>query len=103
MRRGIFRIYAVIIAVLATILPITHADAQEDLTWVTVEGTASIGQAGREEARNRALDDAMRRAREKVIGSSISVESLAINMKLSGGIASAIPCLKIMDKHILEE
>jgi hypothetical protein len=95
--------YAVIIAVLATVLPGTHADAQEELTWVTVEGIASIGQAGREEARTRALDDAMRQAREQVIGSSISVESLAINMKLSGGIASAIPYLRITEKQILEE
>ena len=77
--------------------------AQPDITWVTVEGFAAAGQGSKEEARSRALEDALRKAREKVIGSSVSVEALAVNFKLSGGLVAAIPYLNIVEKTIVEE
>ena len=79
------------------------AVAQDDLAWVTVEGKAAMGQVSKEEARKLAVEDALQRAREKIAGDSISVESLAVNFKLSGGIAAAIPYIKVVDKTILEE
>jgi hypothetical protein len=96
-------IYTVTVTLLAFSLFSSRAAGQADLTWVTVEGTAEIGPGGKDEAKILALENAVQAAREKIIGSSISVESLAINMKLSGGIASAIPYLKIVDKQILQE
>lgn len=79
------------------------AFAQPDIAWVTVEGFAAAGQGSKEEARSRALEDAVRKAREKVVGSSVSVEALAVNFKLSGGLVAAIPHLNVVEKTVIEE
>jgi hypothetical protein len=76
--------------------------AEEGTAWITAEGSGAMDR-GKEEARKLALEDALRQARSQVIGSSITAESLAVNLKLSGGIAAAIPYLRVIDTTILEE
>jgi hypothetical protein len=91
-------------AVLVTgVLLSAAAVSQEEVTWVTVEGMASMDQKSTEDARSLARQDALRRARAQVAGSSVSPESLAVNLKLSGGIAATIPYVKVIDSAVLEE
>jgi len=75
----------------------------QDVTWVTVEGTAPTGDGSKEEARSRAVEDAICKAIEKVVGINISAETLIVNLRLSGGILGAIPYGKVVDKEIIEE
>ena len=96
-------IHPVLVVFLTAGLLVRLAVAQDDVTWVTVEGKAAMEQVSKEEARKRAVEDALQRAREKIAGDSISVESLAVNFKLSGGIAASIPYIKVVDKTVLEE
>jgi uncharacterized protein DUF4384 len=103
MKRGKRHILAVPAVFLLTALLAAPVLAQDDITWVTVEGRAAMERKSKDEARSVALEDALRRAREKVVVSSISVESLAVNFKLSGGIAALVPYLKVVDKTVLDE
>ena len=75
----------------------------QDVTWVTVEGTASMQDISKEEARRRSVEDATRRAVEKVVGTNISAETLIVNLRLSGSILGAIPYGRVVDKKIVEE
>jgi hypothetical protein len=75
----------------------------QDVTWVTVEGTAPVEQISKEQARSRAIEDAMRKAVEEVVGANISAETLVVNLRLSGSILGAIPYGRLIDKEILEE
>jgi hypothetical protein len=80
-----------------------HAVAEEEITWVTVEGTAIMDKTNKEEARTLAREDALRRARAQVVGSSVSAESLAVNLKLSGGLVAVIPYVRVKETEIIEE
>jgi hypothetical protein len=71
--------------------------------WVTVEGAAQMEGISKEEAKGWAIEDAMRKAVEEVVGSDISVETLVVNLRLSGSILGAIPYGRVIDKKILEE
>ncbi len=75
----------------------------QDLVWVTVEGRALIENVSKEEARSRAIEDAMLTAVNKVVGASISAETLAVNLKLSGGLVGSIPYGRLTEKKIIEE
>jgi len=71
--------------------------------WVTVEGLASIENITKQEARRRAIEDAMRAAIERVAGVNILAESLLINYRLTGDIVKAIPHGKVLEKEMIEE
>jgi hypothetical protein len=92
---------------MAALVLIPLASAQsvngEDVTWVTVEGTGSMVNTDKDEARNRALENAKFNAFHKAVLSGISAESLAVNFKLSGNVSSTIPYCRIADKKIIEE
>ncbi|UCH82016.1 MAG: DUF4384 domain-containing protein [Nitrospiraceae bacterium] len=75
----------------------------ETVTWVTVEGTGSMVNAKKDEARVRALEDARFNAFHEAVLSGISAESLVVNFKLSGNLTGAIPYCRITDKKILNE
>ena len=75
----------------------------QDVTWVTVEGTAPMEHISKEEARGLAIEDAMGKAVEEVVGANISAETLVVNLRLSGSILGAIPYGRVIDKEILEE
>jgi hypothetical protein len=75
----------------------------QDLTWVTVEGIAPMQDISKEEARSRAIEDATRKAVQKVVGANISAETLIVNLRLSGSILGAIPYGRVVDKKIVEE
>jgi hypothetical protein len=77
--------------------------AARDAKWVTVEGVSPMDSMGREEARKRATADAMQKAVEEAVSNGISAETLFVNMKLSGGVAAAIPYGRVVDKKIIEE
>jgi hypothetical protein len=77
--------------------------AAQEVTWVTVEGIAPAENISKEEARNRAIENAKQVALDEVIGSNISVETLVVNLRLSGSILGAIPYGKVIGKKILEE
>jgi hypothetical protein len=84
------------------ILFIYDVRAQE-MKWTTVEGLAAMDNTGKSEAKKKAMDSAMQKAVLNVVGESISAETLAINLRLSGGLMSAIPYGKVAEKTVLEE
>lgn len=99
---GFLFIFAVFIAVLACGSHEVSA-SEQDITWVTVEGTSPLVDVSEEEAKSRAVEDARRKAVEEAVGAHISAEDLVVNFRLSGGIVSAIPYGRVVDETILEE
>jgi len=89
-------------AILTFLLPVPYIRGQ-DITWVTEEGTGAMDGFTREEARDRAVKDALRKAVRKAVGADISEESLVINFRLSGSIVNAIPYGRVTDTAIIEE
>jgi hypothetical protein len=75
----------------------------QDLTWVTVEGTAPMENISQEEARSRAIEDAKRKAVGMAVGANITTETLVVNLRLSGSILGAIPHGRVVEKKILGE
>ncbi len=75
----------------------------QDIQWVTVEGIALMEDTSKEEARNHAIKDAMHKAVEQVVVSNISIETLLVNLRLSGSIDGVIPYGRVVDKEIIEE
>ncbi len=75
----------------------------QDIQWITVEGIALMEDTSKEEARNRAIEDAMHKAVEQVVVSNISIETLLVNLRLSGSIDGVIPYGRVVDKEIIEE
>lgn len=74
-----------------------------DVAWVTVEGKATVLGSNREKARGLAIRDAERNAVAQALASEITVETLLVNLRLSGSIMGAIPYGKIVQKKILDE
>ena len=74
-----------------------------DVQWVIVEGRATMGDTSKEEARNRAIEDAMHKAVEQVVGINISLETILVNLRLSGSIVGVIPYGRVVDKVVIEE
>lgn len=72
------------------------------ITWITVEGIAPMGYVSKEEASTQAIEDAVQKAVEKMIG-TISIEALMLNFRLSGSIAGVIPYVQVVQKEIIEE
>ena len=100
---GNHRILCVLsIFVLQFAIPVPSLPAR-NVQWVTVEGIALMEDTSKEEARNRAMEDAMHKAVEQVVGINISVETLLVNLRLSGSIVGVIPYGRVVDKEIIEE
>jgi hypothetical protein len=98
----VYRLFFVLITVLNIVLFVPFVSA-EDVTWVTVEGTASMEHTVKKKARARAIEDAVQKAVEKAVAAELSVETLVVNLRLSGGLATAIPYGRVVDKKIIEE
>ena len=75
----------------------------QEIIWVTVEGTAPVGEDDKAAAKSRAIEDALRNAVHEAVGYNITAETLVVNLRLSGSILGAIPYGKVIGKEILEE
>lgn len=75
----------------------------QDPVWVTAEGTALVISGDTKKARDQAIETAERKAVAEALASGISVETLLVNLRLSGTIVGAIPFGKVVKKEILEE
>ena len=75
----------------------------QDVVWVTVEGKSPVLEGNREKARGRAIQAAERTAVAQALASEITVETLLVNLRLSGSILGAIPYGKTVQKQILDE
>jgi len=101
---GTFRIrqLSVITLLLFQCAVFVRALSAQDVRWVTVEGEAPVEQ-GKEDARKQAIDDALRNAVREALGSTVSIETLIVNLRLSGGIMGSIPYGRVVEHMILEE
>ena len=88
--------------ILHFVFPLPSVLAQE-VTWVTVEGTAAMADISETEARSRAIADARHKAVLKVVDLDISAETLVVNFRLSGSLVGAIPYGRVVDSEIIEE
>lgn len=79
------------------------AAAQEEVTWVTVEGSAPLSKKNQEQARQQALATAELNAVAEALATQITVDNLLVNLRLAGTIMGAIPHGKVIKKEILEE
>ncbi len=80
-----------------------HTAATQDITWVTVEAAAPIVDDNVEQAREAAIEIAEWKAIEEAVVVNISMETLLVNLKLSGSMIGAIPYAKIVESEIIEE
>jgi hypothetical protein len=71
--------------------------------WLTVAGTAVFTGQDPSKARAAAISDAHQEAVYQVFGKEISVESLFVNLRLSGAIMGAIPCGQVTDARVIQE
>jgi hypothetical protein len=71
--------------------------------WLTVTGAAVFTGKDRSRARTTAIANAHQEAVYQVFGKDISVESLFVNLRLSGSIMGAIPCGRVTDSQVVEE
>jgi hypothetical protein len=75
----------------------------QDVVWVTVEGKAPVVEGNREKARGQAIRAAERNAVAQALASEITVETLLVNLRLSGSMLGAIPYGRTVQKIILSE
>ena len=80
-----------------------RSQATQDLIWVTAEGTAPVVSGDTKKARQQAIMAAERQAVAEALAAGISVETLLVNLRLSGSIVGAIPFGKVAQKKIVEE
>lgn len=71
--------------------------------WVTVEGTAPMTTGNTKKARKQAIAAAERIAVAQALTKEISIESLLVNLRLSGGFVEAIPFGRVVTTEILDE
>lgn len=86
---------------LGTIAPCISL-AQEP-TWVTVKGEAPLKTGEQDSARQFAIAAAERNAIIQVLATDVTVDTLLVNLRLSGSIIRAIPYGKVIRTKILEE
>lgn len=72
-------------------------------TWVTVDGTAPMTTGNTKKARKQAIAAAERNAVAQALTKDISIESLLVNLRLSGGFAEAVPFGRVVTREIMEE
>lgn len=92
-----------VIAALLIIMVGAQPSLSQQIDWVTVEATALVTSNDTKAARKQALAIAERKAVAEALSSGISVETLLVNLRLSGNIVGAIPFGKIVQRQILEE
>jgi hypothetical protein len=80
-----------------------RAALARELIWVTAEATAPVVSGDSKKARQQAILAAERQAVAEALAKGISVETLLVNLRLSGSIVGAIPHGKVVEKKILEE
>jgi hypothetical protein len=90
------------VMILVGLLAGRAAHARE-LIWVTVEAAAPVVSGDTKKARKQAIAAAERQAVAEALAKGISVETLLVNLRLSGSIVGAIPFGKVVEKKILEE
>jgi len=102
------RIMALIVMLIVAplLLPQVYAyqsQSLQDITWVTVESSVPIVGNDLEKAREQAITEAETKAIESVVVADISLDTLLVNLKLSGSMVGAIPYVEIAETIILEE
>jgi hypothetical protein len=100
-RRSHWR-FGLLLLLLIGLIWLRPASAGE-VVWVTVEGKAAVSGGDREKARDLAIRDGERNAVAQALASEITVETLLVNLRLSGSILGAIPYGKTVQKKILDE
>lgn len=80
-----------------------YTAATQDITWVMVEAAAPIVGDNVEQAREAAIEIAEWKAIEEAVVVNISMETLLVNLKLSGSMIGAIPYAEIIESEIIEE
>lgn len=80
-----------------------YTAATQDITWVMVEAAAPIVGDNVEQAREAAIEIAEWKAIEEAVVVNISMETLLVNLKLSGSMIGAIPYAEIVESEIIEE
>ncbi len=93
------------IMTLAALFCASLSNAAYDATgeWVTVEGSCSLDNVTPQVARHKAIEDALRKAVEQVVGTRILSETLVVNMRLTGDFIKSAPYGKVVEKEILED
>jgi len=71
--------------------------------WVVATGVAPIENVTKTEARKLAIDNARRKAIEKVVGIDVLSETMVINYNVSGDVIRSIPHGKVIGIEILKE
>jgi len=102
---GTFRIrqLSVITLLLFQCAVFVRAPSAQDVRWVTVEGEAPVEQGKEGDARKQAIDNVLRNAVREALGNAVSIETLIVNLRLSGGIMGSIPYGRVVEQMILEE
>jgi len=81
----------------------SYTAASQDITWVMVEAAAPIVGDNVKQAREAAIEMAEWKAIEEAVVVNISMETLLVNLKLSGSMIGAIPYADIVETEIIEE
>jgi hypothetical protein len=97
-----FKLTLIAVQIYCLLMPVP-ATATQDVIWVTVEGSAEVIDGNVEKARESAIENAEQKAIRDVIVANISLESLLVNLKLSGTMVGAIPHGKIIESQIIDE
>ena len=84
-------------------LPGNRAAFARELIWVTVEAETPVVSGDTKKARQQAIMAAERQAVIDALAKEITVETMIVNLRLSGGIAAAIPYGEVAEKKILEQ
>jgi hypothetical protein len=74
-----------------------------ELIWVTVEAEAPVVSGNTSKARQQAIMAAERQAVVDALAKGVTVDTLQVNLRLSGSIVGAIPFGKVAEKKILEQ
>lgn len=91
-----------VLFILVVLVGAPYGSAQ-DVVWVTAEGTAPLAAGGTKKARVQAIASAERRAIATALAPTVSVETMLVNLRLSGSIVGSIPFGKVAQKKIIEE
>jgi len=97
-----FGIVNILMAAFLSLPCINHAWAQ-DVAWVEAEGMATVIDEDKEKARQAAIEVAERNAVAEALAQGITVDTLIVNLRLSGTILGVIPHGKVISREILDE
>jgi hypothetical protein len=92
-----------LIIILIALTTSAHAASKEKSIWVTVEGHAAMVNITQDEARRKAVENALRTAIEQVVGVTVVAETLISNYKVSCDLVKSAPCGRVIEREILNE